>query len=58
MRSALAIGGCSSADESVLEAVTKPEFHEKPAAAMRSAEIVTLKQPKKAAVRGKSARRR
>ena len=56
--SALAIGGCSSADESVLEAVTKAEFHEKPAAAIRSAEIVTLKQPKKAAVRGKSARRR
>ena len=56
--SALAIGGCSSADESVLEAVTKAEFHEKPAAAIRSAEVVTLKQPKKAAVRGKSARRR
>ena len=56
--SALAIGGCSSADESVLEAVTKAEFHEKPAAAIRTAEIVTLKPPKKAAVRGKSARRR
>lgn len=56
--SALAIGGCTSADESLLDSITKAEFHEKPAAVARSAEIVTLKQPKKAAVRGKSARRR
>jgi transcriptional regulator with XRE-family HTH domain len=56
--SALAIGGCTSADESLLDSINKAEFHEKPAAVARSAEIVTLKQPKKAAVRGKSARRR
>jgi transcriptional regulator with XRE-family HTH domain len=56
--SALAIGGCTSADESLLDSITKEEFHEKPAAVARSAEIVTLKQPKKAAARGKSARRR
>lgn len=56
--SALAIGGCSSADEWLLESVTKAEFHEKPAAVARSAEIVTFKQPKEAAARGRSARRR
>jgi transcriptional regulator with XRE-family HTH domain len=56
--SALAIGGCSSTDESVLEAVTKAEFHERPAAAVRSAEIVPLKPLKKTTARGKSARRR
>jgi mannose-6-phosphate isomerase-like protein (cupin superfamily) len=56
--SALAIGGCSSTDESLMDSVTKAEFHEKPGAVVRSAEIVPLKQPKKAAPRGKSARRR
>jgi len=55
---ALAIGGCTSADESLLDSITKAEFHAKPGAVARSAEIVTFKQPKKAAVRGKAARRR
>ena len=55
---ALAIGGCASADESVLDAITRAEFHAKPGEVVRSAEVVAFKQPKKAAVRGKTARRR
>lgn len=55
---ALAIGGCASADESVLDAITKAEFHAKPAPAARSADIVALKPPKKAPLRAKTARRR
>jgi transcriptional regulator with XRE-family HTH domain len=56
---ATAMGGCTSADEALLDAITKPEFHEKRDASPRTAEVITLKQPlKKAAARGKVARRR
>ena len=55
---ATAIGGCTSADESLLDAITKPEFHEKRDAMARPMEVITLKPPKKAAARGKAARRR
>lgn len=55
---AMAIGGCTSADESLLDSITKPEFHEKRDAAARPTEVITLKPPKKAAARGKAARRR
>lgn len=56
---AMAIGGCTSADETLLDSITKPEFHGKPDAAPRPAEVITLKQPpKKAAPRGKTPRRR
>jgi mannose-6-phosphate isomerase-like protein (cupin superfamily) len=55
---ATAIGGCTSADEALLDAITKPEFHEKRDAAARPAEVITLKPPKKAAARSKAARRR
>ena len=54
---ATAIGGCTSADESLLDAITKPEFHEKREAAVRPVEVIALKPPKKAATRGKAARR-
>ena len=55
---AMAIGGCTSADESLLDAITKPEFHEeKRAAGFKPVEVIALKPQKKAAARGKAARR-
>jgi transcriptional regulator with XRE-family HTH domain len=55
---ATAIGGCTSADESLLDAITKPEFHERREATARPMEVITLKPPKKVAARSKAARRR
>jgi transcriptional regulator with XRE-family HTH domain len=55
---ATAIGGCTSADEALLDAITKPEFHEKRDAAVRPTEVITLKPPKKATARGRASRRR
>jgi hypothetical protein len=55
---ATAIGGCTSADESLLDAITKPEFHEKRGASVKPMEVIALKPPKRAAARGKTARRR
>jgi transcriptional regulator with XRE-family HTH domain len=55
---ATAIGGCTSADELLLDSITKPQFHETHEAAARPMEVITLKPPKKAAARGRMARRR
>ena len=55
---AMAIGGCTNADESLLDSITKPELHEKRDMAARPVEVIALKPPKKAAARSRAARRR